>query len=106
MLWAFGRSAFQLSIVEHTCAISFFAKYANDMLKYRVHLLSAAGIPLSVKHIKSLHSEIRDTNRIRRDSIRELCLVIAQISEFDWCLSMLVECDICATLVSLLMYVC
>lgn len=98
-----GCSAAHLSISGHSWAIIFFSKYANDMHEYRVHLLSSTGIPLSVEYMIFLHAET-GTNRKNRD-IRYLCHTFARLSEFDWCVSILLQCDICSTLVSLLMYV-
>jgi hypothetical protein len=91
-------NAAELSIFEHSGAILFFARYANDMPEYRMHLLSPTGIPLSVKHIKSLHTTIDDT------SLWYLSRVLVWASDYDWCVAMLVGCDICSTLVSLLIF--
>jgi len=87
-----------MSISEHSGAILFFSRYANDVPKYRVHLLSSAGIPLSVKHIKSIHTTINDT------SLWYLSRVFAWASDYDWCVVILVECDICPILASLLIF--
>lgn len=69
------------------------------MPKYRMHLLSPTGIPLSIKHIKSLHTTIDDT------SLWYLSRVLAWASDYDWCIAVLLGYDICPTVVNLLMYV-
>jgi hypothetical protein len=95
-------NAAQLSVSEHTSAVLFLATYANDAPEYRAHLLSNTGIPLSVKHLKSLHPE-SDGADVELD-IFHLCRAFAKISKFDWCLPVLVQCDICPALVSLLIF--
>jgi hypothetical protein len=92
----------QLSVREHTSAVVFLATYANDAPEYRTHLLSNTGIPLSVKHLKSLHPESDGTD-VELD-ILLLCHTFAVISNFDWGLPVFVQCDICSTLVGLLVF--
>jgi hypothetical protein len=93
-----------MSIPEHTWAIRFFVEYSNDVHEYRMHLLSPAGIPVMVQNIKTLHADLDNIDRTKQD-IQDLCLVFARISTFDWYLPILVQCNICPTLVSLLVYV-
>ena len=93
-----------MSISEHTQAIYFFIRYSNDVPQYRTHLLSPIGISLWVKHIKSLHAEINDTDRVQQD-IWDLSQALLWTSCFAWCADILVDNDICSTLISLIMYV-
>jgi hypothetical protein len=93
-----------MSITEHTWAMRFFTEYSNDVHEYRMHLLSPTGIPVMVQNIKSQHADIENTDRTKQD-IQDLCLVFARVATFDWYLPILVQCDICPTIVSLLMYV-
>lgn len=79
-----------MKISEHVRAVRFFAIYSNDVPEYRIHLLSSKGIPLLVKHLKSLLAQIEDSGASQ--DLYDVCLVCSQVSAFSWCAAMLVQC--------------
>jgi hypothetical protein len=91
-----------MKVSEHSRAIRFFTLLANDVPEYRAQVLSSRGIPLLIQHIRvSCTWTTANNGRTNQDSF-DLCLVFAMISSFGWCVPTLVQCDICPTLVSLL----
>lgn len=51
-----------VDIGEHAWAMGFFVSYSNNVANYRMHLFSPGGIPLLVKHAKSIDAQHLDNN--------------------------------------------
>jgi hypothetical protein len=98
-------SAGQQHIFEQRAVVHFFAEYANDCLKFRDYISGSTGIPFLVQAIKAVEDEPFGSNE-SQDVVWYICGILADLSNLDWCIPMLVCLDVCPTLVKLLMYVC
>jgi hypothetical protein len=90
-----GQGAF-----EHFSAVNFFAEFANDVPRFRHYISGSAGIPFLIKYIKAVDdSRVID---VPNYVVWDLCEKLAELSAFRWCVPILLQQDICPTLVNLL----
>jgi hypothetical protein len=92
--------AAQLNVREHAQGIGFFINCSDDMPQHRTHLLSPGEIPLLVERAKSI-----DVEHFGNDTfgdIWHMTAAILSVSELDLYAPILVDCDICPTLVKFL----
>jgi hypothetical protein len=88
-------------IVEQAVAVKFFAIFADNVPVFRNQVLSPTGLPLLIQNIKNLSTEI---DKYDIWTSERLCSALAENSQFQWCIPILIQLDICPPLVKLLMY--
>jgi hypothetical protein len=88
-----GQGAF-----EHFSAVNFFAEFANDVPRFRHYISGSAGIPFIITSIKLIEDRVIDA----LGTVWDLCEKLAELSCFYWCIPILLQHNICPTLVTLL----
>ena len=83
--------------LEHFAAVTIFAEFANDVPRFRHYITGSAGIPFLIKGIKLVEDKVIDAS----DAVWDLCEKLAELSAFRWCVPILLQQDICPTLVKL-----
>jgi hypothetical protein len=91
--------------MELSEAVSFFATFANDVPKFREHVLSPTGLPLLINNTRHISTQVYSENAL---ICNRLCWALVNISQFQWCIPVFIQHDddACNTLVRLLLYDC